>query len=30
MLPVERHQRDLPLGRRRSDEGICQPNIMTL
>jgi hypothetical protein len=29
MLPVERHQWNLPLSRRRSDEGICQPYIVT-
>ncbi len=30
MLQIERHQRDLSLGRRCSDEGICQPHIVAL
>jgi hypothetical protein len=28
MPPVERHERNLPLGRRCSDEGVCQPHIV--
>jgi hypothetical protein len=28
MLPVERHQWDLPLHRCRSNEGICQAHIV--
>ena len=29
MFPVERHERNLQLGRRRSDEGVRQPHIVT-